>query len=365
MKTARNPFKPVHRQTALASDMRSDGKFKSKSSRMIGAGGEINASSKSDLVGQIGKMMTTANTYELRTDMQQRAADEAKLHRRMVKAAVTSRAKHAELGETIGEELYATQNREGLMRSFLNRMDLADGENPRIKLRNRNILAIFATSPTASETQLVRDNYFYPTEYYIQAKPYMEMQEIRINKTDVLEDKYLETLQAFMVQEDRIFFDLAKRSIGQSNDFTTVFGSIDPTGLARFRNQVDRWGIRPDWWCIANDLWIDIAGNAGFQQLFEPVAKHEIVLTGQLGTILGLTVKSDAFRFPEHRVLNQGEMYIIGAPENLGTYTDRGGIETSPIDQAHTGIPGRGWMMHLQQSQTLSNSRAIACGIRR
>lgn len=359
MKSA-NPFLPKKgRKPVLASELRRGNE------RMVGANGEINASSKADFMGQVSHLMALANTHNIMTDDQAQIAETAKKQRRQeVKAAFSNAAKHRELGETVADELYITQNREGIMRSVLTRMEVSDGETPQIKLRNRNILAIYATSPAQCETELVRDNYFYPVEYYIEARPYIEMQEIRRNKTDVLEDKYLETLQAFMVQEDRIMFGLCNETIGQSNNLTSVYGSMDPTALGRFRNQVDRWGINPDWWVIANDLWIDIAGNSGFQSLFEPLARHEIILTGQIGTILGMRVKSDAFRHPEHRVLNQGDQYVFGAAENLGTYTDRGGIETSPIDQAHTAIPGRGWMMHLQQSQTIVNTRAVAVGRR-
>jgi hypothetical protein len=363
--TAHNPFLPKtpskSRKPVLATDLRR-GKG---GERIVASNGELNASSKADFMAQVTHLMSLANTHNILTEEQAAQAQAARKQRTAeLSAAFRNPAKHRELGETVADELYITQNREGIMRSVLTRMDVVDGETPTIKLRKRNLLAIYATSPSKCETQLVRDDYFYPVEYYIQARPYIEMQEIRRNKTDILEDKYLETLQAFMVQEDRIMFGLCNETIGQSNNLTQVFGSVNPTVLGRFRNQVDRWGINPDWWVIANDLWIDIAGDAGFQSLFEPLARHEIILTGQIGTILGMRVKSDAFRHPEHRVLNQGDMYVFGSAENLGTYTDRGGIETSPIDQAHEGIPGRGWMMHLQQSQTIVNTRAVAVGTR-
>jgi hypothetical protein len=353
-------FQP--RKMAIATQVRLPG----RDEHLVGHNGEINASDSKDFIRTIASMMSMANSgNHFVTEAQaEEAQAQTKRHMELVKAAFGSTAKHMEVGETVAEELYMAQNREGLMRSFLARGNIADGQMPQVRLRGKNVLAITATGPSSCELQMCRDQYLYPEEYYLEARPYIEMQDIRRSNTDVLEEKYLESLEAFMVQEDRIFFDLVRLSINTPNPLTTVFGSMNPTALGRFRNRVAGWGIPTDFWVIANDLWTDIAGDAGFQQLLDPVTRHDLVLNGELGKILGMTIKSDAFRHPEHKVLAQGEQFIIGRAENLGQYTDRGGIETSPIDQAHTGVPGRGWMMHLTQSQAIANPRACAAGIR-
>jgi len=59
-----------------------------------------------------------------------------------------------------------------------------------------------------------------------------------------------------------------------------------------------------------------------------------------------------------------GEQFILGNPENLGQYTDRGGIDSLPLDGATEGIAGRGWMMSEYVSMLVANSRAVAKGKR-
>ena len=103
---------------------------------------------------------------------------------------------------------------------------------------------------------------------------------------------------------------------------------------------------------------------ADWSGLINPVAQHELLLTGQLGTVLGMEVISDAFRHEQHKVLSSGEMYVIGAPENHGQYSDRGGIESQPLDGSNEAVPGRGWFMTESLSMVIANARSVAKGKR-
>jgi len=152
----KNPFLPrTARKMTVASELRHG----RGGERIVGHNGEINAGSKGELMKQIAHLMSLASTNNLVTDDQAVQAEAAAKRREEVRAAFASTARHKELGESVADELYITQNREGIMRSVLNRMELNDGEIPVIKLRNRNITATFATSPASCETQLVRDNF--------------------------------------------------------------------------------------------------------------------------------------------------------------------------------------------------------------
>lgn len=352
------------RRVAVASEARSTGV---NGERLVGRNGELNASSKLDLIEQTGRLMQVANTHQLVTqsDAERIEIETAKLLRRETAVAMfNDPEKLKAVGAAMGDELYITQGREGIMRNVLQRQELENGRTPRVALRTRNLTVGVVSGPTATELQVVRDNFLYPVEYYLTARPYVEQKEIVQNSTDVLEDKYMEAMTAFMVQEDRLFRQLCINSIGHANPLTTHVGLMNPIVLGNFRNRIESWNITAQQWLIANDLWTDIVGDTGFQSIYEPMAQHEILLTGKLGTILGMTVKSDGFRHPEHRVLEKGEQFIFGPAETLGTYTDRGGIDVTPIDAAITSIPGRGWNMYAMQSQTLANFRAVACGRR-
>jgi len=356
----RNPFKATtFKQPVVASELR----FGS-GERAIGHNGELNASSKADLLKQIAKLAEVASTQGVITEEAATASEKASLHKQMVTAAFASQDSHAELGEVLADELYQAANREGFMRRFLARQELSQGQIARVKLRMKNVVAVIAGSPSKVQTQLVRDNQYFPPEFYISANPFVEKREIDQSSGDVLEEKYIESLEAIMVGEDRVFYNLAQATVNVANAATTIVGTMNPTNLSTLRNQVTRWNIPAANWLIANDIWNDVIGDSGFQQLIDPVSKHELLLTGQLGTILGMTIFSDGYRHPQHRVLSQGEMMVIGDPVNTGTYTDRGGVESEPVTAGVAGVPGRGWFMSESVSAIIANARAIAIGRR-
>lgn len=329
-------------------------------SRLIGHNGEVNASSRADLVMQIAKLMEVASGQQIVTEKQATSQELAQAHKNAVTAAFNSKEAHAELGEALAEEIYQAANREGFMRRFLARLDVGQGQIPQVRMRMKNVVATVASSPVKVATQIIRDNLYFPPEFYIHARPYVEQREINQSSSDVLEEKYIEALEGIMVQEDRVWYNLANTTVNIANTMTNIVGTMNPTALAALRNQVTRWNIPPSNFLIANDIWNDIIGDASFSSLIDPVSKHELLLTGQLGTILGMTIYSDAFRHPQHKVLSQGEMFIIGDAVNHGTYSDRGGVDSQPIDGSIESIPGRGWYLHESISAVIANARSVA-----
>lgn len=361
----KNPFKKTaFRTPVVASELRFGGRG---TELAVGRNGELNASSQADMFKQMARFLEMASSTGIVTAEQANAAENSAAiarRREALTAAFGSKEAHAEVGEVLAEELYLAANREGFARRFLARQQLGQGQIPQVRLRMKNVVGVVASSPSKTQTQIMRDNMHFPPEFYITARPFVEKREIDQSTGDVLEEKYIEGLEGIMVAEDRVFYNMVKAGIGLENNQTTVVGTLNPTSLSVFRNQVTRWDIPAASLLIANDLWTDIVADTGFQQIIDPVSKHELLLTGQLGTILGMTLFSDAYRHPQHKVLNQGDMVCIGAAENLGQYTDRGGIDSLPIDSAIEGIPGRGWMLQESFSMVIANSRAVAFGRR-
>lgn len=359
---SKNPYDVAFRAPQVVTDMRTPVRASTES--MVGRNGEINASSKKDLNLIVSSLMEMAKNGSVVTEEVASKEELARKHREMLVAAFSSKDKLAELAEVMADELYITANRDGFARRFLAKQELSQGQIPTIRMRMKNVVATIATSPTQIETQLVRDNTFYPPEFYISARPFIEQREIDRSNTDVLEEKYIEALEAIMVGEDRTFKRLADSTVGTANTFTNIIGSVTPASLGQFRNQVTQWGLPARYWLIANDIWNDIIGDSGFQSLIDPVSKHDLLMTGELGTILGMTVISDGFRHPQHKVLERGEMYIIGDAVNTGQLTDRGGLQSLPLDSSHEKIPGRGWMLTQTISMVIGNARSIAKGRR-
>lgn len=332
--------------------------------RYVGNNGDINANSKKDLFKQMASFLEQVSSTGAATETAATAREKANARQNAITAAFSSKEAHAELGEVLADELYQAANREGFMRRFLAKQDIKQGQFPQVKMRMKNTVAMVATSPTQVQAQILRDNLYTPPEFYIGSRPFVEEREIQQSLGDVLEEKYLEAQEGIMVQEDRVWRNLAIQQTNISNPLTNIVGSISAKGLMVLRNQVNRWNIPVTSWLIANDIWNDIVGDTSFQQVIDPVSKHELLLTGQLGSIFGMTILSDAYRHPEHKVLDQGEMYVIGDPVNHGMYTDRGGVTSSPIDITTDKVPGRGWAFNMLMSMVIANSRSVARAIR-
>lgn len=347
-------------------EVATDYRLPGRRERFVGGNGEVNSSDRKELMMTIARSLeAAANGTLLVTEEKARSASEvAKLHREMITAAFDDPQQLAEVGQAIADELYVSANKEGFARRLLKRQELVQGQVPQVQLRMKNVMALIASAPTRIETQFIRDNWFYPPEFYISARPFIEKRDIDRTNSDVLEQKYIESLEAIMVGEDRTWRNLALASVGIANESSTIVGNLTPTGLAAVRTLVTRWRVPARNLLIAADLWTDIIGDAGFQNVIDPVSKHDLLLEGEIGRVFGMTITTDAYRHPTQHVLSQGEFWVVGDPVNHGQYTDRGGIESQPIDSTNEHIPGRGWMMTELVSMVVANARSVAYATR-
>lgn len=323
----------------------------------VGRNGELNASSKRDLLDQQRKFLTAASQGNMLALSRQESRD-------LVQAAFNSPEAHRVLGEKISESLYITANRQGFMRKYLAKIDVEIGSVPRFPLRNKNVTAVWSTSPTRVDSQITRDKWFTPPELTVVARPFIPQVELNQSSGDVLQEKYIEAVEATMVAEDRLYYNQLQKLVGVDNNLTIVSGQLTPYSLMTVVTNVTRWGLKGAHLLMATDLWQDVVGNSDFFQAIDPVARHELLLTGELGTMYGMTVTSDAFRHPEHKVLGQGEFYVISDAMNHGAYSDRGGIQSTPIDISIEKIPGRGFVLHEALAVSVANSRSFAKGYR-
>ena len=173
----------------LATDYRAPG----SSEMFVGNNGEVNASNKQDLLRQQLKLLTASANGEVSTmERMQRA----QRNRDIVSAMFNSDAVHQELGEVMAKDLYQAANRRGFCRKFLARQDLVNGQFPTVKLRLKDVIVTYSTSPTKTETQVVRDKLFMPPEIVLEARPFVEQREINTSVGDVLDEKYAEALKS-------------------------------------------------------------------------------------------------------------------------------------------------------------------------
>jgi len=332
------------------------------------AAGQLNAGSKVEAMQILGNLMTEIASGKVSwTDPQQQEvlAAERRERQEMFVAAYMAAKQGSpqawvELGAAIGAEISEVANRDGFMRRFLVRADLAQGTMPRLRVRWANVTALYASSASAVTPLFVRDKYIYPPEFYVLGNIMVEEREIAQGAGDMLEDAFLRTQEQIMVQEDRLLYTMLNNTIGVANAQQLLAGGLTPSGIASTREQVITWGLPADKFLMAANIWTDIVGNAAsWANLFDPVTQYEIIQTGYIGTLLGLQLITDAYREPNQKVLSAGDMFIVSRPDTLGAYTDRGPVNAVPVDQQLHGIPARGWFFSELLSMTVVNSRAV------
>lgn len=333
--------------------------------RALGKGGEINASSKRELISRQMAFISAASNGQLAADGVFASAEQgAKLSKELVAAAFNDHEAHRVLGERMADSLYITANRQGFMRKYLTKITVEQGSIPRFPLRNKNVTAVYSTSPTKIQSQITRDKWFTPPELQVVTRPFIPMNELNQSAGDVLQEKYVEATEAIMVGEDRLWYNQVNQIVGVDNPLSIISGQLTPYTFAQVMTNVTRWGLKAPHVLIATDIYQDIIGNSDFFNAIDPVARHELLLTGELGVMYGCTITSDAYRHPEHKVLNQGEFFVIADALNHGAYSDRGGLQSQPIDISIEKVPGRGWVMFESLAVSVANSRSVAKGLR-
>ena len=339
----------------------------SSTESLVGANGEINAGSKRDLMTAIGALQRMATQGDVRkaSPSQAQHGEIVRQRREMVEAAYAD--KNGEgwqvLGEVIGEEIWETLGREGFARKTLLIKPLGKGETGRLRVRRKDVISFFVTADSSTIASSVRQSYIYPPEFYLICNITIEDKEIEQASGDLLDDKYQDGLEQIMVSEDNVWRNLINAAAGASNDLF-LFNTFTPTVFSTMRTQIARWGIPVTGAVIAFDLWDDIIADTEFSTWFDPVSKHEIVLEGSLGSILGVNLITDAFRHETLKVLEPGEVYFVGAPQTLGGITQRKELATESVNKYNQGKPERGWFMETIEGMAIVNSRAVTRGNR-
>jgi hypothetical protein len=338
---------------------------RSNSESLVGRNGEFNAGSKKDLMHAIATLYKAMQGGEVETtqatDVKEvRAARDSRVAEAW---ADKSGAAWQALGEVVGDEVWETLGREGFARKTLMVKPLAKGETGRLRIRRKDVTSYFVTTNPNVIASQVRQYFVYPPEFYLIAMILAENKDIEQASGDLLEDKYQDGLEQMLVGEDKVWLRLGRAAAATSNDLF-YFNTFTPTVFSQMMNQVARWGIPVTTAILAFDLWNDIIADTEFSSWFDPVSKHEIVLEGSLGSLMGVQLITDAFRYETLKVLSTGEIFFCGAPQTLGGITQRKELQTKAIDKYSQGKPERGWYMEQIQGMSITNSRAIIRGQR-
>lgn len=334
--------------------------------------GEFNAGSKAELIQAITALQNAISgqavvpAYQSALSSSQQYTQDLTQRREVLAAAYndSTGSKWAALGASIATQLQEQRNREGFMRRICVGQTLRQGDIARVTMPAWDAVAVVATSSSEVGYQMIRNKVFQPEEFEINANLRVEQLDIEQVSGDILEDVYNQGLDAIMVQEDRLWKKAADLTVGTTNPLNYIAGQLTTQILATIRQGVSDWNLPATTAIISNDFWSDVIGSPDFAQFLDPVTKYDLALHGYLGTLIGMNLLTDAFRQPNQKVLNRGEIYVVGSPENHAAYTDRGGVRSTPTSGADNGSTTRGWLMSEMLSLIVVTGRSVAKGRR-
>jgi len=328
--------------------------------------GEINAGSTKEAMQIINQMMTAfASGQIVQPEKALSAREEAMAasveRKEMLREAMDDHTgqKWAALGASLAQAIEEQTDREGFVRKLMVGNVLRQGDIARIPMPVHDAVAVVATSQASTGYQTIRNRLFTPDEFEIQANVRVENLDIQQVNGDLLDHAYNEGLQSIMVAEDRLWKKAADQTVGVVNNLELIAGELTPKNLGRLRQTIARWGLPATHVLLANDYWADVIGSNDFATFFDPITKYDLILNGEIGTLVGMNIITDAFRQPNQKVLNPGEIYVVSDARNHGAYTTRGGIQSSPTNGADAGNSTRGWFMTEPFSLTLANVRSV------
>ncbi len=326
--------------------------------------GEFNANDKRELLRSISKMFEAQSSGEIRRQTSAARMAEIEMRREVVVAAHADPEKWAALGADLAVQIQEQRNREGFLRRVAIGQDLKQGQLPRVNVPMWDAMAVVATGPANVQFQLIRNKQFLPAEFEIVANLRCDRLEMEQVGGDILDNLYNQGLDSVMVKEDKLWKASADLTVGVVNPLNFIGGLLTPQILATIRQGVTDWNLPATTAIISNDFWADIVGSTDFATMLDPVTKYDLVMNGELGTLVGMALLTDGFRQPNQKVLNRGEIYVLSTPEHHGCYSDRGGVRSEPTTGADSGNTSRGWLLSEILSWTLANPRSVSKGRR-
>jgi len=329
--------------------------------------GNFNAASIQDLANLITAAKTEMNQGSIRTSGAQRRKEAvAKImsehgdvvHEALASSSSSKSASFETLAAVVTDVIKTAGDREGLAANLLASKELKQGDTARWQVKEKQVVGFQAFTLTKIAPSYVRQGYAYPEEFDIPVNIRISHKEIAQNPGDILEEKLAEGQEQTMVVEDRIMRDGWVASASLVNE-PFYFNSFNPTTFQSLKTQIGTWSLTPGAAVMAHNIWDDIVGDPEFSNWFDQVSKHELVVNGTLPAILGVPLITDGFREAHLKVLNQGEVFMVAQPDEVGGMTGRGEQIIEPISGAPQGEAWKGWFFNRIRSIQIINARGI------
>lgn len=331
---------------------------------IVASNGDINAGSRAELMQRIGELMTLSSTGAVKSVETEMTRAEKKSYLATAYAQGTHSDAWMAVGDTMAAEVKETLGREGFARKLMQFKNLNNGDALKVRLRRRDSRAYVTTNNTRQVASIARVPFAQPDMFNLTCNINVDAMEIAQDTGDLLDDRYNDGLEQMLVGEDKVFKLLADKAATALNT-PFYFSDFTPTTLTTMRSEIlSNGGIPVTSMLISFDIWNDIIAQPEFTAWYSEIAKHELVLEGNLGVLAGMNIITDGYRIETLKVLEPGSVYMFGNPETLGVIGQWGDMSVKPVDKANDGQAKVGWFMSSIEAMVIGNARAVVRGNR-
>lgn len=356
------------RQPQVARSFRPGGRG---SEPVFNSNGELNASSNADAFRQIASLMESIASGEVMNSRQEKRVEETQEQKmesvKELAAAYVDedRTLWAETGSIIASTLKESADRNGFFRRILHRGEAPDNGLVRHRVKRKTVSALVASGPVSVQPEMLRGQYIWAPEFEVRASIGVTTIELNQGSADLLDDKYFEAEEQIMRQEDLTFLKLVREMAGDPNDISYITGGYTPVSFVSILQKIKNFGLDVPITLVASDIMSDFLSAPTFIAAFDPVTTHENIMTGTIARLYGTDIVTDQTRDPRLKVLNPGEVLAFAPPEYVGGYTDRGPVNSVPVDHLIiNGNSAKGWNFHEILSMTAHTGRGVSQGRR-
>lgn len=333
---------------------------------MFNRQGELNASDNKEAMQHIAALLQAVQSGGVRqatmADRTSQADAQRKSEERRAfwQEAVndTSGKAMGIVGETFAESIKLTMGREGLARNILITKPIENGRDCRIRVSRKDVTAWRVTGPATVAPSRVKAAWFEAEEYKLIARILVDNADRLRADGDILEEKRLDGLEQIFKAEDEYFIALCDAAAVTANDLVT-FATFTPTTFQSMRSQIRSWGNNAVNCIIGYSLWDDIVGGTDFSDWFDPVHKYELIMAGELGSMLGVRILTDGIRERRLRVMNSTDAYMFAAPDHTGAVMERQAVKSRRITGYDAGLGEEGWFLEWIGAMGIANSYSV------
>lgn len=339
----------------------------SNSTRLVDASGTYNADSTADLMRVVDDLVKARLSGHIaQTGQMQRNAEAEAQATALVEAAYADQSTGGPfkvLGEVITDEIVETMGRLGFTSKVLAFKSIPEGQVAQIKIKVKDVLAYQIMDDAETIESFVTGRFYQPKHYYLASKIKFEEGTVHEWGSSLIEEKHNDGVEALMVRDDNITKALLDAAAPVRNN-VVAFNALTPNVYSELLTQVSRWAIPVPHCILAIDLWNDIRADSDWQRFYSPIEKHTLAEEGKLGKLMDVELITDGFLYDSLRVLDPGEIFMLGMPAALGIKTERIPLTSKPLEFHLLGDIARGWMIYNYQSSAVLNSRGVAKGLK-